>query len=98
MITIPIYNYICSYCNQETEELRPISARLQFARCPDCGAGELQFILAVKPKLRDLYPYVEFNMDHEPVTITSKKHREAELKKRGLREAPKKPGMKGQWI
>lgn len=95
---MPIYSYKCNYCNQESEELRPISKRLQFQRCPDCGAGELRFILAVKPKLRDLYPYVEYNMDHEPVTITSKSHREAELKKRGLVEKAKKPGMKGQWI
>ncbi len=93
---MPIYNYKCSCCNQETEEIRSIRERLQFRRC-DCG-GELRFILAVKPKLRDLYPYVEENMDHVPVTITSKKHREMELKKRGLQEGTKKPGMKGQWI
>jgi hypothetical protein len=54
--------------------------------------------LAVKPKLRELYPYIEENMGHVPVLITSKSHREAELKKRGLSEKGKKPGMKGQWI
>lgn len=94
---MPIYSYNCNYCNQETEELRPISKRLQFSRCEYCG-GELRFILAVKPKMRELYPYVEENMDHGPVIITSKRHREAELKKRGLSERGKKPGVKGQWI
>ncbi len=93
---MPVYDYKCNSCNQEAEEIRSISERLQFRRCA-CG-GELQFILAVKPKMRDLYPYVEENMDHGPVIITSKRHREAELKKRGLQERAKKPGMKGQWI
>jgi putative FmdB family regulatory protein len=35
---MPIYEYWCSRCEREFEQLRPMSQAAQAAKCPTCGA------------------------------------------------------------
>jgi putative FmdB family regulatory protein len=43
-ITVPVYEYVCSRCDRQFEEL--ILGQEQ-PRCPGCGAAELERILSV---------------------------------------------------
>ena len=94
---MPIYDYKCNLCKREVEEYRGLSERLQIRRCAKCG-GELFFILAAKPKGRDIYPYLDEMIDHKPILIESRGHYLKELKSRGLSERPRGRGNKGQWV
>ena len=36
---MPIYEYWCSACEKEFEQMRPMSQATEPAKCPDCGAA-----------------------------------------------------------
>ena len=93
---MPIYAYRCESCGKEYEKYRILSKRLVKIVC-DCGQLA-SFILSTKPKIRNLYPFVDEYMDKKPVQIESLKHYRQELSKRNLVETGRRRGMKGQWV
>ena len=93
---MPIYTYLCGSCGREVDKFRSLHERLTPLVC-ECG-GDMSFTLSVRPKIRDLYPFVDEHMDSRPIRIESLKHYRQELSKRNLIETGRRRGTKGQWI
>jgi putative FmdB family regulatory protein len=94
---MPIYSYFCSNCKGTSEEYRQLADRLNTATCPNCGSVAM-FVLTFSARQGPSYPYMDTNMDHKPVEITSLKQRNRELKKRGLQDCGVRRGNPGSWI
>lgn len=94
---MPLYSFECSKCGNILEELRCLDERLDATSCPICGFAAT-FILDFSARQGPSYPYLDTNMDHKPVEITSLKQRNQELKKRGLQDCGVQRGGPGRWI
>jgi putative FmdB family regulatory protein len=77
---MPLYDYECEKCGLIENVWAKVS---EDELLHDCGAVMNRVLSA--PNIRpDLQPYVDENMGQTPVHVSSRRHRDALLKERGL--------------
>ena len=91
---MPLYSYRCSACEKISDELRSVAERLDNHLCV-CG-GTTEFFLSTSSRSGPSYPFLDTNMDHNPVEIHSLSHYRKELKKRNLSE--RTGGKMQKWV
>jgi len=91
---MPLYSYQCDDCGKVSDDYRTISNRLNNPICV-CG-GTTRFVLSTSERRGPSYPFLDTNMDHQPVEIHSLSHYRKELKKRNLSE--RSGGKMQKWV
>lgn len=89
---MPIYDYSCRE-HGSFEVIHPVPERRGPKRCPRCGALSRPLV-SEGVQIATFKPYVEYNLGHEPVRVTSAKQLEREAEARGLRVHGTIPGKK----
>ncbi len=79
---MPFYDVKCS-CGHEEKDVQ--QGFDEYKDCIKCGKL-MQRVLGNYSVIRDIEPYLDTNMGHDPVVVKSKKHRQQLMKERGLTE------------
>lgn len=86
---MPTYDYECDTCGHSFEQFRTVDRRHD-ASCPCCGEPGRLVISFGKVQISQFKPFVEHNLDHDPVEIRTARQLDREMKKRNLFKVPVK--------
>lgn len=79
---MPLYDFQCDTCGKKDIDVYDSSLETAHG-CSVCG-DRMRRLLPI-PNIRpDLQPYVDENMGHDPIYVSSRRQHKEELKKRGL--------------
>lgn len=77
---MPLYDYICPACGRQDFD---IFARFEDVRACKCGSA-MDRKLPTPNILPDIEPYLDTDMGHEPVYVSSRREKKRLLKERRL--------------
>jgi putative FmdB family regulatory protein len=84
---MPIYEYKCLHCGQETQCRNTLSEFRDIISCPKCaGDAKIQISLGGQTNF-GFVPFVTDHITGEPINITSRQQKKALLKEHNLSEA-----------
>lgn len=84
---MPFYDYKCCLCTTTREVVRSITSEEIRPMCPCCQC-EMQRVFnnrGIMFREKGIFPYIDHNLGHEPVKISSRDQWKREMKQRGLR-------------
>lgn len=81
---MPIYDYFCPVCGKKDGQWASIGQ--EALACDACGSVMTRLFTPPTSIIPDIEPHFDEHMGHEPVLVTSRQHKKALLRERGLVE------------